>query len=218
MKWVTRERPKTDRIACPWLIKKFIDPEAEFLYVPAESGTRRRGTGGGPLLRRARSSLHAPGRPLLVRGAGRGIRPRRPGAAAPSRGSSTAADVAEDRDATPQSRGLLAVARAFTSSSWATTASSSFRCRSTTRSTPGAGTRWKAARRPDAARADRTRPAAAGRQAGLRPRRRLRAQAAPLRRAHRRRPGRRDRLRGAAAPPLASRSPGRRRRADRRSR
>src|SRR5437867_8839807 len=36
MKWVTRERPKTDRIACPWLIKNFIDPEAEFLYVPAE--------------------------------------------------------------------------------------------------------------------------------------------------------------------------------------
>jgi hypothetical protein len=36
MKWVTRERPKTDRIACPWLIKKFIDPDAEFLYVPAD--------------------------------------------------------------------------------------------------------------------------------------------------------------------------------------
>ena len=36
MKWVTRERPKTDRIACPWLIKNFIDPEAEFLYVPAD--------------------------------------------------------------------------------------------------------------------------------------------------------------------------------------
>lgn len=34
MKWVTRERPKTDRIACPWLIRRFIDPEAEFLYVP----------------------------------------------------------------------------------------------------------------------------------------------------------------------------------------
>ncbi len=33
MKWVTRERPKTDRIACPWLIRRFIDPEAEFLYV-----------------------------------------------------------------------------------------------------------------------------------------------------------------------------------------
>ena len=34
MKWVTRERPKIDRIACPWLIKKFIDEEAEFVYVP----------------------------------------------------------------------------------------------------------------------------------------------------------------------------------------
>ena len=36
MKWVTRARPKTDRIACPWLIRRFIDPEAEILYVPAD--------------------------------------------------------------------------------------------------------------------------------------------------------------------------------------
>lgn len=35
MKWITRERPKIDRIACPWLIWRFIDREAEFLYVPA---------------------------------------------------------------------------------------------------------------------------------------------------------------------------------------
>ena len=35
MKWVTRERPKTDRIACPWLIRRFIDPAAEIIYVPA---------------------------------------------------------------------------------------------------------------------------------------------------------------------------------------
>ena len=34
-RWVTRERPKIDRIACPWLIRRFIDPDAEFLYVPA---------------------------------------------------------------------------------------------------------------------------------------------------------------------------------------
>jgi AraC-like DNA-binding protein len=34
MKWITRERPKIDRIACPWLIKRFIDPAAEFFYVP----------------------------------------------------------------------------------------------------------------------------------------------------------------------------------------
>jgi hypothetical protein len=36
MKWITRERPKIDRIACPWLIKRFIDKEAEFIYVPQE--------------------------------------------------------------------------------------------------------------------------------------------------------------------------------------
>lgn len=35
MKWITRERPKIDRIACPWLIARFIDREPEFLYVPA---------------------------------------------------------------------------------------------------------------------------------------------------------------------------------------
>ncbi|MSP47706.1 MAG: chromate resistance protein [Alphaproteobacteria bacterium] len=35
MKWITRERPKIDRIACPWLVERFIDREAEFLYVPA---------------------------------------------------------------------------------------------------------------------------------------------------------------------------------------
>ena len=36
MRWVTRERAKVDRIACPWLIKKFVDPNAEFLFVPAD--------------------------------------------------------------------------------------------------------------------------------------------------------------------------------------
>jgi hypothetical protein len=36
MKWVTRERPKIDRIACPWLIARFIDREPEFLYVPSD--------------------------------------------------------------------------------------------------------------------------------------------------------------------------------------
>jgi hypothetical protein len=36
MRWITRERVKVDRVACPWLIKKFIDPEAAFLFVPAE--------------------------------------------------------------------------------------------------------------------------------------------------------------------------------------
>jgi len=37
MKWVTREKAKVDRIACPWLITNFVDPKAEFLFVPRES-------------------------------------------------------------------------------------------------------------------------------------------------------------------------------------
>lgn len=37
MKWITRERPKIDRIACPWLVARFVDPAPEFLYVPADS-------------------------------------------------------------------------------------------------------------------------------------------------------------------------------------
>src|SRR2546430_102382 len=35
MKWITREKVKVDRVACPWLIKKFVDPQAEFIFVPA---------------------------------------------------------------------------------------------------------------------------------------------------------------------------------------
>jgi hypothetical protein len=37
MQWVTRARPKTDRIACPWLVRRFIDPQAQFVYVPADA-------------------------------------------------------------------------------------------------------------------------------------------------------------------------------------
>ena len=40
MKWITRERPKIDRVACPWLIRGFIDREAEFLFVPSTDVTR----------------------------------------------------------------------------------------------------------------------------------------------------------------------------------
>ena len=49
MKWVTRERPKIDRIACPWLIKRFIDQDPEFLYVaPAQVLEVARSTGAIP--------------------------------------------------------------------------------------------------------------------------------------------------------------------------
>jgi hypothetical protein len=61
MKWVTRARPKTDRIACPWLIRRFIDPGAEIVYVPA-----------GEVLAVARSerahSFDAPGAEFTHRG------------------------------------------------------------------------------------------------------------------------------------------------------
>src|SRR5260370_7099542 len=36
MKWITREKVKVDRVACPWLIKKFVDKDAEFVFLPAE--------------------------------------------------------------------------------------------------------------------------------------------------------------------------------------
>ena len=41
MNWITRERVKVDRVACPWLIKKFVDPEAEFLFAPANEVASR---------------------------------------------------------------------------------------------------------------------------------------------------------------------------------
>ena len=46
MKWITREHPRVDRVACPWLIERFIDDQAEFLYVPTvevEVEARRQG-------------------------------------------------------------------------------------------------------------------------------------------------------------------------------
>jgi hypothetical protein len=112
MKWVTRERPKTDRIACPWLIRRFIDPEAEFLYVPADrvlevaevEGALSYDAPGARYTHRAglcsfevlveEYALDDPGLRMLAR-------------------IVHGADVAEDRDATPQSRGLLAIAEGF---------------------------------------------------------------------------------------------------------
>jgi hypothetical protein len=41
MKWITRERPKIDRVACPWLIRRFIDREAEFIFAPTADVMRR---------------------------------------------------------------------------------------------------------------------------------------------------------------------------------
>ncbi|HEY3248147.1 MAG TPA: chromate resistance protein ChrB domain-containing protein [bacterium] len=49
MKWMTREHVKVDRVACPWLITKFVDPDAEFLFVPADQiATAAAGQGAIP--------------------------------------------------------------------------------------------------------------------------------------------------------------------------
>lgn len=42
MKWITRQKVKVDRVACPWLIRKFVDREAEFLFVPADRVVQNR--------------------------------------------------------------------------------------------------------------------------------------------------------------------------------
>jgi hypothetical protein len=112
MKWVTRERPKTDRIACPWLIQNFIDPEAEFLYVPADQvlevaereGANSYDAAGARYTHRdglcsfevlaEEHRLEDPALTLLAR-------------------IVHGADISEDLDATPQSPGLLAIAEGF---------------------------------------------------------------------------------------------------------
>ena len=41
MRWITRARPKVDRVACPWLVARFVDPTAEFVFVPAAEVAER---------------------------------------------------------------------------------------------------------------------------------------------------------------------------------
>ena len=112
MKWVTRERPKTDRIACPWLIRAFIDADAEFLYVPAEdvlAAAEREGA----------HSYDAPGAESTHRDGLCSFEVLVEDYAIDDPAVHMlarivhGADVSDDRDVTPQSRGLLAVAEGF---------------------------------------------------------------------------------------------------------
>ena len=79
MKWITRERARVDRIACPWLIARFIDPTPEFLFVPAtqvreiaarESATRTtsRTSSSATTARSARSMPSSSGTSWRIRG------------------------------------------------------------------------------------------------------------------------------------------------------
>jgi hypothetical protein len=111
MKWVTRARPKVDRVACPWLIRRFVDPAAEFLYVPAaEVASVASRDGAIP--------FDVPGVELGHRGAECSFDAiiRKYALSDPAlgelaqivRGADTAA-----KDLTPESRGLEAVAEGF---------------------------------------------------------------------------------------------------------
>ncbi len=112
MKWVTREHPTTDRIACPWLIRKYIDTDAEIVYVPRDevlAYAEREGAVSfdAPDARYTHRDgkcsfetlveeyhIDDPAIALLARVV-------------------HGADVPEDADATPESRGLLAIAGGF---------------------------------------------------------------------------------------------------------
>ena len=113
MKWVTRENANVDRIACPWLIKKFIDPDAEFLFVGGdqaldvaerEGGNSYDAPGAKYTHRDGKCSFDVlvedfelTGDPALVRLAE----------------IVHAADVDEDIDSSPEGRGLSAIAYGF---------------------------------------------------------------------------------------------------------
>jgi hypothetical protein len=113
MKWVTREHPRTDRIACPWLIRAFIDPAAEIVYVPRDEVLAY-------AERESAISFDAPGArythrdglcsfEVLIEDHGLGGDPALALMARVVHG----ADVSEDRGATAQSAGLLAIADGF---------------------------------------------------------------------------------------------------------
>jgi hypothetical protein len=112
MKWVTRENPRTDRIACPWLIRKFIDPDAEIVYVPKDEVLAYAEREGA-------TSFDAPGATYTHRDGMCSFETLiaeykidDPAVALMAR-VVHGADVAEDRDVTAQSAGLEAIADGF---------------------------------------------------------------------------------------------------------
>jgi hypothetical protein len=112
MQWVTREHPRTDRIACPWLIRTFIDRDAEIVYVPKDQVLDHAARTGA-------TSFDAPGARYTHRDGKCTFevlvdeyRIDDPAVALVAR-IVHGADVTEDPDATPQSAGLLAIADGF---------------------------------------------------------------------------------------------------------
>jgi hypothetical protein len=113
MEWVTREHPHTDRVACPWLIRKFIDPEARIVYLPPDQVLPyAESTGAVSFDAKGARYTHRDGLcsfEVLVEEYRLGGDPALALMARVVHG----ADVGDDRDATPESRGLLAIADGF---------------------------------------------------------------------------------------------------------
>jgi hypothetical protein len=112
MKWVTREHPRTDRIACPWLIRKFIDHDAEIVYVPRDQVLEYAAREGA-------TSFDAPGAKYTHLNGKCSFETLidefgiNDSAIALMAQVVHGADVSEDADATPQSPGLMAIADGF---------------------------------------------------------------------------------------------------------
>lgn len=112
MKWVTRQGARTDRVACPWLIKRFIDKDAEFLFVPKEQVLEAAKRSGG-------KSFDAPGADYTHRGNKCSfevlLEDYRLEDSALKRLALIVhgADIAGETGASPESAGLLAVAEGF---------------------------------------------------------------------------------------------------------
>ena len=114
MKWITREHVKVDRVACPWLIRKYIDPDAEFLFVPAaEVDAVAHRESATPFDTQGAKLGHRDGTcsfETIIEEYG--LLERDPALAQLAK-IVHSADVAADVDATPESRGLKAIAEGF---------------------------------------------------------------------------------------------------------
>jgi len=113
MKWITREDAKVDRIACPWLIRKFVDHEAEFLFVPADQVMEvAERAGAMPYDIPGVDLGHVEGRCSFESIMAKYGLMDDPGLAELAR-IVHAADVEEDIDTAPEGRGLQAIAKGF---------------------------------------------------------------------------------------------------------
>ena len=114
MKWITREHVKVDRVACPWLIRKYIDPDAEFLFVPAaEVDAVAAREGATPFDTQGARLGHRDGKcsfETIIEEYG--LLARDPALARMAE-IVHGADVSADLDRVPESRGLKAIAEGF---------------------------------------------------------------------------------------------------------